>query len=110
MGQAGAFFRSLRATTTLGSLTGYGAPLTVFVVRSISTHNGCSLGVAADYVTVDAKTLRHGRRVLAHEVAHACGLWHSRRPNNLMIPVGPGEELAKWQAAILRTSRHVTYF
>ena len=110
LGDAGAFFRSLMATTTAGTLIGYGAPITVFVVRSISTHNGCSLGVAADYVTVEAKTLKGTRRLLIHEVAHACGLWHSGRPNNLMIAKGPGEELTVWQAAVLRTSRHVTYF
>ena len=110
VGQAGTFFRSLMATTTAGTLTGYGAPVTVFVVRSISTHNGCSLGVAADYVTIEARAVKATRRLLAHEVAHACGLWHSRRPNNLMIPKGPGEELTRWQASVLRSSRHVTYF
>ena len=110
LGEAGTFFRSLMATTTAGTLIGYGAPVTVFVVRSISSHNGCSLGAATDYVTVEAGTLKNTRRLLVHEVAHACGLWHSKRPNNLMIPKGPGEELAGWQAAILRTSRHVTYF
>ncbi len=110
LGQAGAFFRGLMATTTAGTLVGYGAPVTVFIVRSISTHNGCSLGAAADYVTVEAKTLKNTRRLVVHEVVHACGLWHSRRPNNLMIPKGPGEELSNWQASILRTSRHVTYF
>jgi hypothetical protein len=109
LGEAGAFFRSLMATTTTGTLIGYGAPVTVFVVRSISTHNGCSLGAAADYVTVEARTLRNTRRLLAHEVAHACGLWHTSRAKNLMIAQGPGEELSTWQAAVLRTSRHVTY-
>ncbi len=109
LGQAGAFYRSLMATTTAGTLLGYGQPVTVFIVRSISTHNGCSLGAATDYVTVEAKVLKGTRRLLLHEVAHACGLWHSKRPNNLMIPKGPGEELTGWQAAILRTSRHVTY-
>jgi len=98
------------AKTTSGTLIGYGQPLTVFIVRSMSTHNGCSLGAATDYVTVEAKTLRATRRLLAHEVAHACGLWHSKNPANLMAPRGPGEELAHWQAAILRTSRHVTFF
>lgn len=109
MGAAGAFFRDLMATTTAGSVIGYGAPVTVFVVRSISSHNGCSMGAAADYVTVEAKTLKNTRRLLVHEVAHACGLWHSKRPNNLMISQGPGEELTNGQAALLRTSRHVTY-
>ena len=110
LGEAGSFFRSLMAKTTAGTLIGYGAPVTVFVVRSISTHNGCSLGVAADYVTIEARAVKSTRRLLAHEVAHACGLWHTSRPNNLMIPKGPGEELSHWQAAVLRTSRHVTHF
>ena len=47
LGRAGAFYRSLMATTTAGTLLGYGQPVTVFIVRSISTHNGCSLGAAA---------------------------------------------------------------
>ncbi|WP_374686808.1 hypothetical protein [Promineifilum sp.] len=110
LGECGAFFRDLMAKTTAGTLIGYGAPITVFIVRSMSTHNGCSLGVATDYVTVEAKTLKSTRRLLAHEVGHACGLWHSKNPANLMTPKGPGEELAGWQAAILRTSRHVTFF
>ncbi len=110
LGTAGAFFRSLMAKTTAGTLFGYGQPVTVFIVRSMTTHNGCSLGAAADYVTVEAKTLKSTRRLLAHEVAHACGLWHSKNPANLMFPRGPGEELAHWQAAVLRTSRHVTFF
>lgn len=110
LGRAGAFYRSLMATTTAGTLLGYGQPVTVFIVRSISTHNGCSLGAAADYVTLEAKVLKDARRLLLHEVAHACGLWHSKRPGNLMVSKGPGDEVWGWQAAILRTSRHVTYF
>ena len=109
LGEAGGFFRSLMAKSTAGTLIGYGAPVTVFIVRSMSTHNGCSLGAAADYVTVEAKTLKSTRRLLAHEVAHACGLWHTENAANLMFPRGPGEELAHWQAAVLRTSRHVTH-
>jgi hypothetical protein len=109
LGECGAFFRDLMAKTTVGTLTGYGAPITVFVVRSMSTHNGCSLGAATDYVTVEARSLKSARRLLAHEVGHACGLWHSKTPTNLMTPKGPGEALSGWQAAILRTSRHVTF-
>ena len=110
LGTAGGFFRGLMAKTTAGTLIGYGAPITVFSVRSISSHSGCALGAATDYVTLEARMLKGSRRLLVHEVAHACGLWHTQRPNNLMIPKGPGEELVGWQAAILRTSRHVTYF
>ncbi len=110
LGEAGGFFRGLMGKTMAGDLIGYGAPVTVFIIRSMTTHNGCSLGPAADYVTLEARTLQSTRRLLAHEVAHACGLWHSKDPQNLMIPRGPGERLSNWQAAILRTSRHVTYF
>ncbi len=110
LGLAGTFFRELMATTPAGTLIGYGAPVTVFIVRSITTHNGCSLGPATDYVTVEAGSMRNSRRLLVHEVAHACGLWHSHRPNNLMVSENPGEEVTGWQASIMRTSRHVTYF
>jgi len=110
LGQAGAFFRSLMARTRAGTLLGYGAPLTVFIVRSMSTHNGCSLGAATDYVTVEARTLKTARRLLAHEVGHACGLWHSKHTANLMMPRGPGDELTRLQAAVARTSRHVTHW
>lgn len=110
LGEAGAFFRSLMARNTTATLTGYGAPVTVFVVRSISTDNGCSLGAMTDYVTVEAKVLKSARRLVAHEVAHACGLWHTRDRSNLMYPQGPGERLSGPQAAVLRNSRHVTYW
>lgn len=110
LGEAGNFFRSLMAKTALGTITGYGAPVTVFIVRSISSHNGCSLGPLTDYVTVEAKILKSTRRLLVHEVGHACGLWHSQAEDNLMLAQGPGEQLKTWQAAIVRTSRHVSYF
>lgn len=110
MGRAGEFYRSLMAKSGLGTATGYGAPVTVFIVRSISTRNGCSLGILTDYVTVEAKTLKSTRRLLVHEIAHACGLWHVKDRQNLLFPEGPGDQLAGWQAAVLRSSRHVTYF
>jgi len=109
LGEAGAFFRRLAARTPAGTLLGYGAPVTVFIVRSLTNHGGCSLGVATDYVTLEAAGLRH-KSLLLHEVAHACGLWHSKRPRNLMVPIGPGDELTRLQTAILRTSRHVTIY
>jgi hypothetical protein len=106
---AGAFFRRFEARTRSGSLTGYGAPVTVFIVRDISNKGGCSLGPLTNYVTLEAKMLDRAQfRLLAHEVAHACGLWHSKVKSNLMFPKGPGADLTWWQETVLRNSRHVT--
>lgn len=105
---AGEFFRSHEARER-GRLSGYGAPVTVFIVRDISNKGGCSLGPLTNYVTLEARMLPRARyRLIAHEVAHACGLWHSPDKANLMFPKGPGDALLPWQAAILRNSRHVT--
>lgn len=106
-GPGGAFFRRFAAPSTL---TGSGAPVTVFVVRDVLGKAGCSLGPLVDYVTVDMTALK-GRtfRVLAHELGHACGLPHSAREGNLMLPKRMGDRLEPWQVAILRSSRHVTY-
>lgn len=109
-GAAGAYFRQHAASRNEGQRRGYGAPVTVFIVRDISNKGGCSLGPLADYVTVEARMLNRARhRLLAHEVGHACGLWHSEVKANLMFPKGPGAALTRWQAAVLRSSRHVTY-
>jgi hypothetical protein len=106
--RTGDFFRHHSARDR-GRFLGYGVPVTVFVVRDISNKGGCSLGPLTDYVTVEAGMLLRARyRLIAHEVAHACGLWHSKDKENLMFPKGPGDKLAGWQAAILRNSRHVT--
>jgi hypothetical protein len=109
-GPGGAFFRRHVARSTIGSLTGSGAPVTAFVVRDVLGKAGCSLGPLVDYVTIDMGALK-GRtlRVLAHELGHACGLPHSDEPENLMLPKSMGEKLAAWQVAVFRSSRHVTY-
>ena len=108
-GPAGAYFRRHAASTDSGTWLGYGAPVTVYIVRDISNKGGCSLGFLADYVTLEATMLPLARhRLLAHEVGHACGLWHSKDKENLMYPIGPGRRLARWQVALLRNSRHVT--
>lgn len=109
LGAAGAFYRSLMAANTLGTLTGYGAPITVYIVRSMSTRNGCSLGALTDYVTLEAGALKHTRRLMAHEIGHACGLFHTKDKSNVMHANGPGDQLGLLQAAVLRNSRHVTY-
>jgi hypothetical protein len=107
LGLGGAFFRRFAAR---GAATGSGAPITVFVVRDVLGKAGCSLGPLVDYVTVDITALTgRTKRVLVHELGHACGLPHSRTAANLMLPKRMGESLQPWQAAVVRSSRHVTY-
>lgn len=87
---------------------GYGAPLLVIAVRDVGAHStiGCSLGPVTNYVTVEA-----GNPIcIAHELAHACGLWHSSDANNLMNPSCGQDQLDNWQVWIVRNSRHVSYF
>jgi hypothetical protein len=109
-GEGGAFFRRRLARTQRGRLTGSAAPLTAFVVRDVLGRAGCSLGPLVDYVTVDLGALRgRTKRVLAHELGHACGLPHSSEEGNLMLPRRMGERLRTWQVAVFRNSRHVTY-
>lgn len=109
-GEAGDYFSSHSANNLGGFLIGYGAPVTVFIVRDVAGEGGCSLGPLVNYVTVDLGGLAGStKRVLAHEVAHACGLWHSKSKGNLMFADEPGPTLKRWQEAIFRNSRHVTF-
>lgn len=110
LGQAGTFYRSIMAKTSLGTFLGYGAPVTVFFVRSISGKNGCSLGLLTDYVTVEAGAVKRTRGLIGHEIAHACGLLHSKNQQNLMFPTGPGTIISRFQTAVFRNSRHVTFW
>jgi hypothetical protein len=105
LGPAGSYFRPRAAR---GAGIGRGAPVTVFVVRDVVGKCGCSLGPLGDYVTIDPRGLEL-RRILAHELAHSCGLAHRSAEGNLMRPRAPGPELTAWQRAVLRSSRHVTY-
>lgn len=87
-------------------LIGWASPIVVFVVRSVGDKLGCSLGPFSDYVTVQGSDAR----CLAHELAHATGLWHCCPRDNLANGVCGGTKLRKWQRVLARGSRHVTYF
>jgi len=112
-GEAGDYFSRNMAKNTSGLFTGYAAPVTAFIVWDIANKCGCSLGPLTDYVTVeyDCVTVTGGigTLTLAHEVGHACGLPHWWGKGTLMEPGGTSELLKRWQKAILRNSRHVTY-
>lgn len=85
-------------------------PVTAFVVLSIKGATGCSLGPMTDYVTLDHSAARDNS-ILAHELAHACGLWHLRDQENLLWNrKNRGDKTNWWQKNIFRGSRHVTYW
>ena len=94
--------------------SGYGAPICAFAVKRFAPDRaGWSPGPLTDWVLVDFSA---DGSTLAHELGHACNLWHIVDVNNLMnetaTPSTPGQRrsLTGWQIAMLRASRHVTYF
>jgi hypothetical protein len=88
---------------------GYGAPITVLAIRSMGQGIGRSLGPLTDYLVIDASG-GGDNTLIAHEMGHACYLWHVSN-SGLMHPYsGRGTSLNWWQRSIVRSSRHVTYF
>ena len=118
LGRTG-FYRRHAAPVDLASAV-VGAPITVIVVRNIAGRvTGCSLGISADWVIVEASLFdreqphAYDETVLAHELGHALNLPHFRNRTNLMFPASspPGDlrgtTLQGWQTAILQSNRHV---
>ena len=113
------FYRRHSAPVDLSSAV-VGAPVTVIVVRNIAGRvTGCSLGISADWVIVQASLFdqeqpaAYDETVLVHELGHALNLPHHQGQQNLMFPVSspPGDlrgtTLQGWQTAILHSNRHV---
>jgi hypothetical protein len=106
-------------------LTGYGAPVTCFVIRSIPGAYGCCLWIT-DYATMQGGTAPPiDARVLAHEVGHAGNLWHVCVDDDVRNLMGTGSacdpesftppdyadpRMSNWQVLLVRASKHVTYF
>ncbi|MFZ0549130.1 MAG: hypothetical protein WAM60_27025, partial [Candidatus Promineifilaceae bacterium] len=87
-------------------LIGYAAPVIVFIVNEVEGGDiGCSLGPFTDYVTIEGQK----PICIAHEIAHACGLWHVKDRENLANHFCGARKLEFWQKALVRSSRHVTY-
>jgi hypothetical protein len=105
LGRAGNFFNLNRRG---GIFT-----ITVFIVRNIRGKDGCSLGPASNYVTVDIDGV-NTPSTLAHEIGHATLMNGFRRHNperaNLMYAGrGRGDGAKRWQRNFFRSSRFVTY-
>jgi len=111
-GGTGAFPEEFKITGSFfaSNLCGSFYPVTIFIVLDIKGAAGCSLGPVTDYVTVDPNGAENAS-TLAHEIAHACGLWHHQEKSNLMWRTFKrGDEIKWWQKNIFRSSRHVTYW
>jgi hypothetical protein len=99
-------------------IVGYGAPVCVFAVRSFKPGEdgrpdvGCSMGPLSNYVTVNFNDSGDPTfSTMAHELGHACSLFHVSDSTNLMIHNEPHPSfLDSGQVFLLRTSRHVTFF
>ena len=109
-----------RRHSSAAAAPGVAGPVTVVVVRSITGRTtGCSLGLSADWVIVEASlfdpadTQHYDETVLAHELGHALNLPHHPDRANLMFPASSppealrGTGLARWQAALVQANRRV---
>lgn len=93
--------------------------VTVFVVEDVQGKRGCSYGAFDDYVVIDPTGIYDNNNpasgqsdnpwTLAHELGHACNLFHAGAGSSLMKSSASGrrDHLHHWQRVILRAS-HVT--
>ena len=95
-------------------VTGYGGEIIAFIIDGFSgTPVGCSMAGTHNYVTVQ-KPPGPFNDTLAHEMGHACLLWHmSTGGTNLLDTGGRSTStpvLNSLQVAMVRSSRHAVYF
>ena len=103
---------------------GYGAPITIFFIRSIPGAVGCALWIT-DYATVASDALPQSPRSAGHEIGHASNLWHTCvdddvngimatggacSPASSTAPDRVNPDLEDWQVLLVRASKHATYF
>jgi hypothetical protein len=98
------------------NITGYGGELYCFVVNAVdpTTTEGCSQAATHNYVALEVTADQNS---LAHEFGHAMLLLFHNDSDvlNLMHSTEIGHaptdmKLTNWQASVVRSSRHVTYF
>jgi hypothetical protein len=110
--------QSYSFASVLGNSLGIGSPIHAFAVRDVQgdTTNGCSLALLTTYVVFEGRAAEHrcgGATHLAHEMGHACNLWHIDSSEHLMYKscVWPGRsKLYEFQKQMIRGSKYVTYF
>lgn len=96
-------------------LVGHGGQILVIPVQNVQPDDPASVTVGCSFVssqnfvvvepTVDPFTA-------AHEIGHACWLWHTGDPLNLMYKstlTTPTPTLTSWQVSLLRGSKHCVY-
>ena len=123
MTEAGDFFAQHLAGWNAVPISGT-FPITVFVVADVGNgKGGYSLGPLTDYVTIDPSLIKATASgpVLnqpdltgtAHEIGHACDLFHVGSKTNLMYGDSDQREdtqLSWYQKNLFRSSRHVLYW
>jgi hypothetical protein len=115
LSRAGAYYRRVAYKDTSGFLIGYAQPITAIVVKDITDKRGCSLGPLTSYLLIDVSgfdvtQINPRASTLAHEIGHQNGCWHRPSLSNLMYKgVDRGTNLSRWQRAIIRDSRYVTF-
>ena len=113
---AGAWFRANQVPLGSFLFTGYGAPITGFLIRDVlpsTEYAGCNGWLWNDYFVAEpssASSVEGIQLRLAHEVGHCCNLL-DRGDDTLMSgsPTGRTRKLTNWQKAVFRSSRYVTY-